>query len=347
MGYNKKSLLIHIAIWVIYWGIEFLLMYLTLNSIYLWESIPSVIIHTLQFYLIIKLVLNSAIQNIEYRKVILKLISLCIIVLILKAGVLILLEKLEHPHLQSLDNFKQFLIATIYRFTTFSIYAGFIWFFTTRNHLSKILLEKELEEQKLQNKLLIAEKATLQAKINPHFLFNTLNFIYSKAALSSDEIVSKTILLLSDVLRYSLNASDNRHTVSLNKEIAHLNKLIEINKLRFNNNFYFNIWSTGEAYNKELPPFILLTLFENALKHGDFQNPSSPISFSITQSKDKIVIQTTNLKKMHVINENEGFNIGISYIENILVNFFGENYSLNIQDSPTDYKLTLSIITND
>lgn len=259
----------------------------------------------------------------------------------------IYIESLHLPTLNSVKKLDTFFINLTYRFFLFSIYAGFIWFFTTRNKLSKILLEKELHEEKLKNTLLLAQQSALKAKINPHFLFNTLNFLYSKSVTSSDEVVSKTILLLSDVFRYSLKNEAGYHLVSVNDEITHIKRLIEINKLRFNNMFYFVITSLGEEHQKKIPPFILLTLFENAIKHGDYQNKENPILLTLEQSIDRITIQASNLKTQNIIQDVEGFNIGTQYIEDILRDIYKEKYILEVEDLESTYTLTIAITTDD
>jgi len=165
--------------------------------------------------------------------------------------------------------------------------------------------------------------------------------------LSSDEVVSKTILLLSDVFRYTLKNENENHLVSIVDEVDHIKRLIDINVLRFNNKFYYNITSLGEEHLKKIPPFILLTLFENGIKHGDYQNREHPISLTVEQSLDMITIQAWNLKKQNIIHDGEGFNIGINYIEDILRVIYDDKYILTVEDIESTYKITIAITTND
>lgn len=346
MVHNIKTLLTHVIIWIIYWGVEFVIVYLTYNTLNLVEIIPNSIINTVQFYLILYYIFPQRSIVINWSIIILKTCFLFLIYIGLKAGLTYILESSNWLTIYSLNKIDMFLIGNSYRFLIFSVYAGFIWFFTTRNKLSKILLEKELQEEKLKNTLLLAQQSALIAKINPHFLFNTLSFLYSKSVTSSDEIVSKTILLLSDVFRYSLNNNESQ-LIHINDEVEHIKKLIKINKLRFNNKFYFNITNIGEKLNKQIPPFILLTLFENALKHGDFQDSKKPISLSIEQLFNRIIIHTSNTKKKNSISETESFNIGLNYVESILTSIYEKNCTLQIENLKESYTLKLTIITND
>lgn len=344
---NKRNALNHVLIWAIYWGIELSILYFSTGQIYAKESIPNGIFNMILFYIILYYILPQKNTEIIYSNIVLKMLILLLIYLFIKTTYMFFLNQFSIIKIRDFKSYKEFYITQTYRFLLFSIYAGFIWFFTTKNKLSKILLEKQLQEERLKNSLLLAQQSALKAKINPHFLFNTLSFLYAKSVISSDEVVSKTILLLSDVFRYSLKNDLENQKVRINDEVDHIKRLIEINKLRFNNKFYFNVTNIGEEQNKLIPPFILLTLFENALKHGDFQNPETPISFYIEQSFNKIIIQTSNTNKKIVINEMESFNIGLKYIESVLENFYKKNCTLQIENLNETHTLELMIITND
>lgn len=259
-----------------------------------------------------------------------------------------LLEKFDFRLSERLDESMKVLLNNLYRFIIFTIYAGFYWYFTTNNQLTKEVLEKELAKEKLTNELLIAQQATLKAQINPHFLFNTLSFIYSRAISSTDQTVAKTILLLSDVLRYSLNDLNKSQKVVLNKEIEYIKKIKEINSLRYSNDFHFIINSIGEEQQKKVPPFILLTIFENALKHGEYQDEKTPIVLSIQQRHDAIEINLVNQKKIKPYSESfGGYSIGNRYIYSILEATYKNNFILEIKDEDKAYNLHLKITTND
>lgn len=343
----RKHAVIHIILWAVYWTMEYLVLYLTLGNIYIQETLPNCIINMMQFYIILYYILPQKSIKINQERLIYGLLILFILFVGFKLGHQIYIESLRLPTLNNIKKLDTFFINLTYRFFLFTIYAGFIWFFTTRNKLSKILLEKELQEERLKNSLLLAQQSVLKAKINPHFLFNTLNFLYSKSVTSSDEVVSKTILLLSDVFRYSLKNEAGYYLVNVDDEITHIKRLIKINKLRFNNVFYYDITSLGEEHHKKIPPFILLTLFENAIKHGDYQNTNIPILLTVEQSRDMIKIQSSNLKKQNVIQDAEGFNIGTQYIVDILRDIYKEKYILEIEDLESTYTITIAITTDD
>src|SRR5215203_7393430 len=142
---------------------------------------------------------------------------------------------------------------------------------------------KVLEEQKMQ---LEVEKSQanlnfLKAQINPHFLHNTLNFLYAKSLPYSPEL-SEGILTLSDIMRYALsegNAKDGK--VPLKDEIEHVRNVIKINQLRFSNNLNVQFDVEGVINSASIIPFILITLVENAFKHGDLRSNEYPINIKL------------------------------------------------------------------
>ena len=135
-----------------------------------------------------------------------------------------------------------------------------------------------LEAQKLQLETQISQANFnfLKAQINPHFLHNTLNFLYAKSLPYSAEL-SEGILTLSDIMRYALEpGKSKRWKAPLKDEIEHVNNVIKINQLRYSNQLKVNFEVSGEVDGAMIIPFVLITLVENAFKHGDLKNQESP-----------------------------------------------------------------------
>lgn len=136
------------------------------------------------------------------------------------------------------------------------------------------LKEQELQAQK--EKLLI-EHAFLRAQVNPHFLHNTLNTLYSHAQEYSETLASN-ISRLSNMMRYCFdNIIQEADLVPLEKELKNLRRLIEINEIRFEGQEAVDFQIEGEICDQMLPPLSLITIVENALKYGDFTNPAYPL----------------------------------------------------------------------
>lgn len=202
---------------------------------------------------------------------------------------------------------------------------------------------KILEEQKMQ---LEVEKSQanynfLKAQINPHFLHNTLNFLYAKSLPYSNEL-SEGILTLSDIMRYALsegNAKDGK--ALLKEEVEHVNNVIKINQLRFNQNLNVNFEVMGMLNGATIIPFVLITLVENAFKHGDLKNSNSPIEIKLKVNDQQIYFFCRNKKKTGPKDTSTG--IGLENIKKRLDLAYGKDYVLNIKNDNDLYTTELII----
>ena len=126
--------------------------------------------------------------------------------------------------------------------------------------------KKDLELARLSELHKQAELRSLQSKINPHFLYNSLNSIAGLA--SSDPVkTEKMALALSDFFKYSLN-KEQKEMVSLKEEIESIETYLSIEKVRFDNRLSYAIVLPKELENIEIPQFIIQPVVENAMKHG-------------------------------------------------------------------------------
>lgn len=154
------------------------------------------------------------------------------------------------------------------------------------------LKQSELENLRISNDLKNTELRVMQAQINPHFLFNTLNSI-SRLALSSGshEIVS-LIDALSQMLRYNLNHLDR--PITLKEELENLENYLYIQEVRFKDRLHFRIENRSERLQLGMPCLTLQPIVENAILHGlKPYNYEGTVHIAITDFPDytKIVIQ--------------------------------------------------------
>jgi LytS/YehU family sensor histidine kinase len=199
-----------------------------------------------------------------------------------------------------------------------------------------------LEEQKMQ---LEVEKSQanlnfLKAQINPHFLHNTLNFLYAKSLPYSAEL-SEGILTLSDIMRYSLGPAARDGKVMLKDEIEHVRNVIKINQLRFSNNLKVSFDVNGVVNGATIVPFILITIVENAFKHGDLKCPDHPIAIRVNVDNNRFSFFCRNRKKNGPKEISTG--IGLDNIKKQLDLTYGRNYSLNVKDEAEFYTTELII----
>ncbi|MBL0742174.1 sensor histidine kinase [Chryseolinea lacunae] len=132
--------------------------------------------------------------------------------------------------------------------------------------LVKHFYVKRIETEKLEKEKLRAELELLQGQLHPHFMFNTLNSIYSMALKKSDH-TPEAILKLSQLMRYML--TDCRgDTIALNKEIQVLHDYIDLEKNRFGNRLDITVNVHGDIHQPHIAPLLLLPFVENSFKHG-------------------------------------------------------------------------------
>ncbi|MFN8256610.1 MAG: histidine kinase [Bacteroidales bacterium] len=193
----------------------------------------------------------------------------------------------------------------------------------------------EIEKDKISNELLF-----LKQQINPHFLFNAINNIYSLSISKSPE-TSGAIIKLSSILRYMLYETDKKY-VELSSEIQAISDYIEIQKLRFTEKVKLQYSVQGNISNHKIVPLIMLPLIENAFKYGvDNANDSFiGILIEIKGNELNLTILNTIISVGKVI-ENSG--IGIKNIRRRLDLLYGNSYTLRNVEEGGIFKVFLKI----
>ncbi len=179
--------------------------------------------------------------------------------------------------------------------------------------------------------------AFLKSQINPHFLFNSLNNIYSLAYQKSDA-TPDAILKLSEIMRYMLYES-NENLVSLEKEIIYLRSFIELQKLRFKENAQVILEVEGQVHQQHILPFILISFVENAFKHGLATDPENPIHINISVFEDKLLFTIKNKKSN--LNKDQTGGIGMVNVKRRLDLIYPNQYKLTIENNTDDYSSEL------
>jgi two-component system LytT family sensor kinase len=147
--------------------------------------------------------------------------------------------------------------------------------------------------ERLQSEKVQAELQNLKNQLQPHFLFNTLNNIYSMV-ISGDGSAPGSILKLSDILSYILYEC-NVEQALLSKEISLIKNYIDLEKLRYGErlDLYFDI--QGNTAGVWMPPLLLMPFVENAFKHGPSNDPNdSWIRIYLSVSPEELVFMIEN-----------------------------------------------------
>lgn len=204
------------------------------------------------------------------------------------------------------------------------------------------LMLKINERLKLAHKEKInAELSYLKAQINPHFLFNTLNSIYSLAIQKSDD-TANAVVKLSGMMRYVLTESQNEF-VSLQKELNYISDYIELQKMRWDANVRLNFKISGDAVGKNIAPLVLIPFIENAFKYGINPEENSEITIEIGINEAAINLFVKNNKVSVRPDPENKSGLGIENTKSRLQLMYPGKHYLTIDDNPATFSVSLSI----
>lgn len=195
----------------------------------------------------------------------------------------------------------------------------------------------EINEQKK-----IVELKALKNQLNPHFLFNTLNNLYTLTLEKSDtapEVIEK----LSSMLDYMLYRCDETY-VPIEKEIELIENYLSLEQIRYEDRVTISFKDTVSE-NVKIAPLLLLTFIENAFKHGVSQElDMATVVISLTTEENNIVFTITNTKpQIEALTSTSKKRIGLKNIENQLQLLYPNNYKLNIENTETKYMVHLKL----
>lgn len=196
--------------------------------------------------------------------------------------------------------------------------------------------QEELEKQKAD-----AELSAIKYQINPHFLFNSLSFIYGKTVILSEE-VARAVMLLSDIMRYALGKEeDDNGKVALSREITHMKNVIEINQMRYDNTLHIQYHEHIDNPEARISPLVLITLVENAFKHGDLRDPQNPLTIALKADKTTLHFYICNKKNKGSKERSTG--IGLNNVQRRLQLMYGVRHSFHVKEDSQYYITDLTI----
>lgn len=195
---------------------------------------------------------------------------------------------------------------------------------------------KRTEEEKITTEL-----AFLKAQINPHFLFNTLNGIYSLAVRKSEK-TPEALLRLSGMMRYVV--SELHHDfVPLEKELAYLDGYIELQQLRLTPNVTVNYQVKGTATGKKIAPLIFISFVENVYKYGTSTEEPCEIFIHVDIDEKELHLKTTNRIVRKKPSPGEGNGLGIGNTRRRLLLLYPGQHHLEIRHNPDHYVVQLDL----
>lgn len=204
----------------------------------------------------------------------------------------------------------------------------------------KSLMEDIVEEQEEKRK---SELDALQAKINPHFLYNTLDSVIWLAEQGDDEGVIKLVTALAKLFRISI--SKGHEIITLKEELEHVKNYLVIQQMRYVDKFEFSIDLPEELENKPTIKLIIQPIVENAIYHGiKYLMDVGHIDIKVTNDTDKIYIKVRDngvgmdeeTRQSLLITDKtqhlkDGNGIGVFNVNKRLILTYGEGYGLSIE----------------
>ncbi|WP_316830737.1 sensor histidine kinase [Pedobacter aquatilis] len=190
-----------------------------------------------------------------------------------------------------------------------------------------------------------AEKATaelsfLKAQINPHFLFNTLNNIYTQSVINSEH-TSESIMKLSNIMRY-VTDDVTQDFVMMKDEIDCVRDYIELQRLRLGADAEINFHVRGDTSGKKIAPLIFMTFIENAFKYGVTKKEKTVININLSIEADKIDFTCENKIYQHKTNL-ERTGIGIVNTRQRLEHLYPNRFKLNINNGNEMFSVNLCV----
>ncbi|MFK7697584.1 sensor histidine kinase [Paenibacillus sp. HJGM_3] len=225
--------------------------------------------------------------------------------------------------------------------------------------------EEKLLKQKAEYRTLQFEYKALQAQINPHFLYNTLESIHSLAKLSGDKQVSDMIYLLGKLLRESIGKKGD--IIPLQDEVDYITSYLAIHKIIYGDKIEVNVHVEPSLMSLQVPKFILQPLVENSIKHGIEEKPGKGIvSIGCWVKDEDLYLEVSDNgvgideeTKSQLLSPSEGSqlkrkdkhtNVGIISVHKRIQILYGDRYGLSITSElhhGTSIRIRLPILTEE
>jgi LytS/YehU family sensor histidine kinase len=201
---------------------------------------------------------------------------------------------------------------------------------------------KQKEAAQVAREKINAELQLLKAQVHPHFLFNTLNNIYS-FIINDSPAAPEAITKLSNLLRYIIYEC-NQPLVKLEKELTMIKGYIDLEKIRYGKSFNMSLQIQGDATNKMICPLLLIPFLENSFKHGASQMLTHPwVNLEIIIEDDTLYFNLSNSKPTFSGEKAITKGLGLNNVKKRLAILYGGLHSLNIMEDAMSFSVSLKL----
>lgn len=208
--------------------------------------------------------------------------------------------------------------------------------------LLKHLWQKQQQVQQLMTSKTNSELQLLKAQVHPHFLFNTLNNIYSFTLTSSPK-APEMIKKLSDLLRYIIHECQ-QSLVPLEKELKMIKDYISLETIRYGHQFEITVDIRGDYSSKNIAPLLLLPFVENSFKHGTSKTLSKPLmNLNIIFEDSKMYLMLNNSKPKENISSGRNGGIGLVNVQKRLQLLYPGKHELKMTSEVEHFTVLLEI----
>ena len=198
------------------------------------------------------------------------------------------------------------------------------------------------ESLELKNKMLHAETKALKAQINPHFLFNSMNNIYSLAQVKSDK-TGDAILHLSEILRFVTYESE-KDKVNLSDELKQIKNFIQLQFLKDDNQDNVEININDAPAHLKIAPMLLLPFIENSFKHSNFENKNNGwIKIDISIKQNHLIMSLSNSCVLSAGKKDGVGGVGMENVKKRLSLIYPESHTLSIKQNAERYAVILDL----
>ncbi|WP_428653355.1 sensor histidine kinase [Runella sp.] len=200
--------------------------------------------------------------------------------------------------------------------------------------------KREAELEKLQRE---TEIQSLKAQLNPHFLFNSLNTIYSSALIEKDNPTAQLVQQLSGILRHSVEEVQHEKT-TIQKELAFVEKYIALQNARLPEHSNISIQSQlfWDQESAEIAPLLLIPFIENAFQYGISIDEPSFVSINLQVEDKKVGLKVEN-SITHNQDEKKGAGTGLKNAEKRLQLLYTDRYTLKYGQQKNTFEVDLTI----
>jgi two-component system, LytTR family, sensor kinase len=334
---NYKEILIHILFWMVYVASEYFANLMHLHPGQSWRFIRSTLLSLpvmwVPAYFMALYAVPRFLKKGKWLWFVLSVLVVAGFVLLARIKWLELVQYLENDVFYSIPVNK--VLKNVIR--DYSIIALAVCIYIIGDYRKKQKLNEQLIKAKAETEIKL-----LKGQLHPHFLFNSLNNIYSLALMKSG-LAADSILKLTELLDYLVYKA-NKEQVALSKEVELLRNYVDLEKLRYGKKLKIKMDIEVQNDSIKVAPLMLLPFAENCFKHGGIgQDGIFRIKMLLRVDDKKLDFQIENSKKKHKENSHTNGGAGLLNIQKRLTLLYPDRHGLVVNDQPGWYGVRLEL----